>query len=136
MRWLSIAPGFHFVLDEGDVHAVGDLKRQTPGRELVQFKANGEEWRAAAGIKGVTWERRDGTSWKAADAPAYGNRVYQRVTLAFDPQKKEGVAQPVEPGYYRFTNANTSEVHEVWVTDDNRIRRMKIGNTVELRIEN
>ena len=69
-------------------------------------------------------------------APAFGKRVYQRVTLAFDPQKKEGAAQLVEPGHYRFTNAKHSEVHDVWVTDGSRVQRMKIGDAVELRIEN
>ncbi|HEU4886292.1 MAG TPA: hypothetical protein VFV49_00290 [Thermoanaerobaculia bacterium] len=135
MLWLASAPAFHFVLDEAGVHAEGDLKRRTIGSEAIQFRTNGEEWRAASGSKGVVWQRRDGANWKPADAPAYGNRVYQRVTLAFDPQKKEGQAQLVEPGHYRFTNANTGEVHDVWVAPDNRVQRMKIGDAVELKIE-
>jgi hypothetical protein len=136
MLWLGSAPAFHFVLDEGGVHAEGNLTRRTVGSESIRIRVNGEEWRASSGVKGVAWERRNGASWKAADAPEYGNRVYQRVTLAFDPQKKEGTAQLVEPGHYRFTNANTGEVHDVWVTDGNRVQRMKIGDAVELRIEN
>src|SRR5688572_2185192 len=80
MLWFRSARAFHFVLDEGGVHAEGDLTRQTIGRESIQIRVNGEEWRATAGMKGVVWERRDGGNWKAADAPAYGNRVYQRVT--------------------------------------------------------
>src|SRR5688572_26747843 len=132
MLWFRSAPAFRFVLDESGVHAEGNLTRETIGRESVQFRANGEEWRATAGVKGVAWER----GGKPADPPDFGNRIYQRVTLAFDPQKKEGTAQLVEPGHYRFTNANTGEVHDVWVTADNRIQRMKIGDAFELRIEN
>ena len=130
--WFRSAPAFRFVIDEAGVHAEGNLTRKTIGMESVRFRANGEEWRATAGPQGVAWER----GGKAADAPAFGNRLYQRVTLAFDPQKKEGTAQLVEAGHYRFTNANTGEVHDVWVTRDNRISRMKIGDAFELRIEN
>jgi hypothetical protein len=132
MLWLRSAPAFRFVLDESGVHAEGNLRRETIGRETVQIRVNGEEWRATAGMKGVVWER----GGKAAEAPPWGNRIYQRVTLAFDPQKKEGTAQLVEPGHYRFTNSNTGEVHDVWVTADDRVQRMKIGDAVELKIEN
>lgn len=136
MIWLKSAPAFRFVLDEAGVHAEGNLTRETIGRESIQLRVNDEEWRASAGPRGVVWERRDGANWKAADAPAFGNRVYQRLTLAFDPRKKEGAAQLVEPGHYRFTNANSGEVHDVWVSADSRVQRMKVGESVELRIEN
>ncbi|MFL6248734.1 MAG: hypothetical protein ACJ74H_22105 [Thermoanaerobaculia bacterium] len=132
MVWFRSAPAFRFTVDEAGVHAEGELSRKTIGSESIHFRANGEEWRATAGPKGVAWER----GGKAANAPTYGNRLYQRLTLAFDPQKKEGAAQLVEPGHYRFTNANTGEVHDVWVTADNRLQRMKIGDSFELKIEN
>jgi hypothetical protein len=135
MLWFSSASAFQFVLDEGGVRAEGNLTRRTVGSETIQIRVNGQEWRASSGIKGVTWERRNGTSWKVADAPPYGNRVYQRVTLAFDPEKKEGKAQLVEANHYRFTNANTGEVHDVWITDDNRVERIRIGDAVELKVE-
>src|SRR5690349_5145972 len=48
MLWLSSAPKFHFVLDEGELHAEGDLTRRTVGLETVQFKTNNETWRATA----------------------------------------------------------------------------------------
>jgi len=139
MLWLQSARAFHFVIDEGDVHAEGDLTRRTIGAESVRFRANGEEWRAASGPRGVTWERRKGNAWIAAPAPAFGNRVYQRVTLAFDPQKKEDTAQLVaaegSANHYRFTNANTGEVHDVWVNvADNHVQRMKIGNAFEMKL--
>jgi hypothetical protein len=138
--WLQTAPKFHFVLDEGGVHAEGDLTRKTVGAESLQLRVNGEEWRAGAGPKGVTWEQRKGRAWTAAAAPAFGNQIYQRITLAFDPQKKEGSAQFVatEDGanHYRFTNANTGEIHHVWVSNtDNHVSRMTIGDSFELKIE-
>jgi hypothetical protein len=139
MLWLRSAPAFHFVLDEGDVHAEGDLTRRTVGREIVQLRANGAEWRATNGARGVAWEQRKGNAWTAASAPPYGNRVYQRVTLAFDPQKKEGNAQLVAAegtaNHYRFTNANTGEVHDVWVNAaDGHVERMKIGTAFEMKL--
>lgn len=139
MLWLQSAPAFHFVVDEGGIHAEGDLTRKTVGAESVRFRASGEEWRATAGPRGVIWETRKGNAWKAAEAPAFGNRLYQRVTLAFDPQKKEETAQFVaaegSANHYRFTNANTGEVHDVWVNiADNHIERMTIGNSFEMKL--
>ena len=137
--WLRSAPAFHFVLDEGNVHAEGDLTRHTVGSEIVRIRVSGEEWRATSGASGVAWEQRKGSAWNAASAPPYGNRVYQRVTLAFDPQKKEGSAQLVATegttNHYRFTNANTGEVHDVWVNAaDNHVERMKIGESFEMKV--
>jgi hypothetical protein len=139
MLWLQSAPAFHFVIDEAGVHAEGDLARRTVGSQSVRFKANGEEWRATSGPRGVAWERRNGAAWTAAAAPAYGNRLYQRVTLAFDPKKKEGMAKFVmtegSANHYRFTNANTGEVHDVWVsTADDHVERMKIGDAFEMKL--
>ncbi|HYO75518.1 MAG TPA: hypothetical protein VE010_03575, partial [Thermoanaerobaculia bacterium] len=139
MKWFGAAPAFRFVLTEGNVRAEGTLARKTIGMEIVEFRANGDEWRATATARGVEWQRRSGGKWSAADAPPYGNRVYQRVTLAIDPQKREGLAQLV-PGegnsnLYRFTNANSGEVHEVWVAkSDGHIERMKIGDSFEMTI--
>jgi hypothetical protein len=134
MLWLRSAQRFEFVIDEGDLHAEGTMTRKTPGAEKVTFRANGEEWTAEATAQGVTWKR----AGKPADAPAYGSRLYQRVTLAFDPQKKEGVpllvATDGPSNLYRFTNANTGEVHEVWVRkSDSSIERMKIGESAEIK---
>jgi hypothetical protein len=115
------------------------MTRQTVGAESVELKANGEEWRAKSGLQGVTWERRSGGKWVATAAPQYGNRLFQRVTIAFDPQKKEGAAQLAgtegTSNRYRFTNANSGEVHEVWVAQsDSHVERIKIGDTVDLKI--
>lgn len=133
MNWFRSAPAFRFVIDEAGVHAEGEMKRGTVGAETATFRVNGEEWRATSGVRGLTWERRGGNTWSAADTPAWGGRLYQRITVAFDPQKKEGTAQAVEPGHFRFTDANSGAVHDVWVRDG-RIERMKIGDSMEMTI--
>ena len=46
------------------------------------------------------------------------------------------VSSDGDTNLYRFTDANTGEVHEVWVRKtDASIARMKIGSTVELTFE-
>ena len=136
LLWFRSAKRFRFVVDEAGMHAEGELTRTTPGAEQVRFRANGEQWEAAATPQGVTWKR----GGKPADAPAYGGRLYQRVTVVFDPQKIEGVPMLVSTegpsNLYRFTNANTGEVHEVWVRkSDSSIERIRIGDKVELKFE-
>jgi hypothetical protein len=139
LLWLRSAPSFHFVMDAENLHVEGDMLRRTVGAETVHVRVNGQEWRATAGRQGVSWERRQGASWKEAPAPEYGNSVYQRVTLPIDPQKKEGAAQLVATeaaaNHYRFTDLNSGLVHDLWVnTADGHVERMKIGDTFEMRI--
>ena len=136
LLWFRSAEHFRFVADEAGVHAEGEVTRKTPGTERVRFRANGEQWEAAAMPQGVTWKR----GGKASEPPPYGGRLYQRVTVVFDPQKIEGVPMLVSTegpsNLYRFTNANTGEVHEVWVRkSDSSIERIKIGDKVELKFE-
>ena len=137
MVWLKSTPGFHFVIDDAGLHAEGDMTRPTVGAERIAFRANGDEWSAEAGPQGVTWTK----GGAPVATPEWGNRLYQRVTIAFDPQKKEGTAQLASSdgasSLYRFTNANTGDVHEVWVSNaDNHVERMKIGNAMEMVISN
>lgn len=139
MNWLRSTPGFEFVLRDRDVSASGRMTRKTVGAETVEFTSGADEWRAFSGPRGITWELKKNGVWTPAEAPEYGNRVYQRVTLALDPQKKEGAAQLADStgttNLFRFTNANTGEVHEVWVTKANgHIERMKIGDTFEMNV--
>jgi hypothetical protein len=139
MTWLRSTEGFRFAIDESGVHAEGTMSRPTVGAESVEFRANGEDWRGSAGPQGVSWERKIGGGWSPANPPAFANRLYQRVTLAFDPQKKEGEAQLVETdassNHFRFTNANTGEVHDVRVSRaDDRVERITIGSTMKLEL--
>ena len=135
LLWMRSTPRFTFTLVDDDVRAEGEMTRKTPGAEKVRFRAQGESWQAEATAQGIVWKR-DG---KPADAPLFGNRVYQRLTLAIDPQKKEGVPLLVstegETNLYRFTDANTGSVHEVSVRkSDSSVARIKIGEKVDLRI--
>ncbi|HEX6100666.1 MAG TPA: hypothetical protein VF432_30395 [Thermoanaerobaculia bacterium] len=139
LLWFRSTAGFHFVLDDHGVHAEGDVTRATPGAEKVQLRADGAEWLAETNVRGVTWKRRAGSAWNPADTPEWGPRIFQRVTLPFDPQKKEGVpllaSEEGETNLYRFTNANTGEVHELWVRKaDAAVERLKIGDKVDLKI--
>ena len=133
MTWFKTANAFHFVVDENGVHCEGELTRPRIGQESITVRANGHEWRASAGARGVTWTE----NGREVAAPALG-RLWQRVTVAFDPQKVEGGAQRVadENGaaHYRFTNANTGEVHDVWVRDG-RIERMTIGRNFAMTLK-
>ena len=130
LEWFRSARAFRFTLREGDTRAEGSMERKTPGAEKVRFTIAGEEWLASTDKRGVVWTRGGG---KEVAPPPNGMRLFQRVTLAFDPQKVEGDAQLVEPDHYRFTDANTGAVHDVWVADG-RITRMTIGDAVELTI--
>lgn len=140
--WLRSVPRFRFVIDEGGVHAEGTMTRPTVGAEKVELRANGDEWRAEAGPQGVSWQKRKGGAWIAAPAPEYGNHFYQRATVVFDPTKKEGAAQlvPGEPGatssLFRFTDANTGKVHEVWVSNTgNHVERIRIAGVMDMTIQ-
>jgi hypothetical protein len=132
ITWFRATPGFHFVVDEGGVHAEGDMTRERVGAERVTVSVNGEEWSAAIGPKGVTWQR----GGKESPAPEWGNRVFQRVTVAFDPEKQEGQAQVLEPGHYRFTDANSGQLHEVWTNASGQITRMTIGKAFSMTLTN
>lgn len=128
MDWFRSTPGFRFTITEAGVRAEGELTRKTVGAEVVTMNVNGEQWRASSGPQGVTWTR----NGAATQPPAWGPRLYQRITIAFDPKKLEGTAQLVEPGHYRFTNANTREIHDLWLDGSARIQRMKIAGTMEM----
>lgn len=145
MDWMRTTRGFHFVLRDGEVKAEGDMVRESPRKETIRVNMAGAEWIAAAKTNGVLWFRNEGPAWKPAAAPpADGPRVYQRVTLALDPQKVEGSAQYVttqnDLNEWRFTNAITREVHRLWIDPrGNTIAKMVIESTerpVELIVTN
>ena len=128
--------GFHFTLPD----AKGEMTRATPGMERVSFKASdGAHWIGEAKKTGVVWSR-DGKH--ELSTPDITNRVWQRTTMVLDPQKKEGTAQLAgvetiggEPcNHYHFTNANSGEANDVWVsTKDGRIVKWTAGSsTLEL----
>jgi hypothetical protein len=130
VRWFRSTPGFHFILEEGGVRAEGDMTRSTVGAEEVRVTVNAEEWIAKAGAKGVVWER----GGKEVAPPEWGNRVFQRVTIAFDPEKSEREAQLIEPKHFRFTDANSGSIHDVHVNDAGQIARITIGGAVTMTL--
>jgi hypothetical protein len=127
-----ISAGFRFTM--GDVK--GEMKRPTPGMERVQFKAaDGVTWVGEAKSSGVVWSRNGKHDLSPPDVT---NRVWQRTTMVLDPQKKEGSAKLAgvetadgDPSnHYHFTNANSGEENDVWVsTKDGRIVKWKAGTT-------
>ena len=132
VTWFRTTPGFRFVVDEGGVRAEGEMSRENVGAERVTVTVNGEQWTATSGVQGVTWRR----GGQDAPAPEWGNRLFQRVTVAFDPQKQEGAAQEVEPGHFRFTDANSGRVHEVRTNAEGQIERLTIGDAVTMTLSN
>ena len=128
--WFRSTPGFHFVVEENRVRAEGDMQRPTVGAETMRATVNGEEWTAESTAKGVIWKR----GGKETPAPEWGNRLYQRVTVAFDPQKSEGSAQLLDPGHYRFTDANSGALHDVFVNEAGQITKMTIGDAMTMTL--
>lgn len=128
-----ISSGFHFTLDR----VKGEMNRPTQGMESVHFKApDGVAWTGEAKHQGVVWSR-NGTH--DMSPPDLTNDVWQRTTMVLDPQKKEGSPQLAgvesiageSSNHYHFTNANSGEVNDVWVsTRDGRIVKWKKGKSV------
>jgi hypothetical protein len=129
--------GFHFTLDGAN----GEMTRPTPGMESVRFaEKGGSTWLGEAKKAGVVWSR---NGKHELSPPDLTYRVWQRTTMVLDPQKKEGTPQLAgvesvngEPcNHYHFTNANSGEVNDVWVsTKDGRIVKWKAGSsTLEMR---
>lgn len=134
MDWMRTTRGFHFVLRDGDVRAEGDMVRDAPRAETIRVRMADADWIATVKPNGILWYRAEGDAWKPAPAPVDGPRVYQRVTLALDPQKVEGEARYVKTdgdlNEWRFTNAITREVHHLWIDPrGNTIARVLIESS-------
>jgi hypothetical protein len=129
--------GFAFVLaDPNGVQAEGEMNRATLGMERVRFKASdGVSWIGEAKAAGVVWSR---NGKHEQSPPDITNRVWQRTTMVLDPQKKEGApklagTEPLDGellNHYHFTNANSGEANDVWVsTRDGRITKWTAGES-------
>jgi hypothetical protein len=126
-----MSAGFHFTLDG----VRGEMSRPTLGLERVQFKKDGVTWTGEAKHQGVVWSRNGAHELSPPDLV---NHVWQRTTMVLDPQKKEGSPQLAgtetisgEPcNHYHFTNANSGEANDVWVsTRDGRIVKWIAGKS-------
>jgi len=121
-----MSSGFRFRVASPAVTASGTLQRPRIGEELVTVG----EWSAQAKPGGIVWTR----NGKAATPTPELERLYQRLTLWLDPQKKEGAPQLVDgtgsANYYHFTDANSGEAYDVVVAkDDGRIVEVRAGKT-------
>jgi hypothetical protein len=131
-----ISSGFHFALDG----VTGEMRRPTPGMESVRFRTRDDmAWTGEAKHQGVVWSRNGAHD---VSPPDIVNHVWQRTTMVLDPQKKEGSPQlagtetiaGVPANHYHFTNANSGEANDVWVSSrDGRIVKWVAGkSTLEL----
>jgi hypothetical protein len=123
--------GFRFVMQQQSdppTSATGDMARPSPGLEKVRFALHGTgatdgDWLAQTTARGVAWFHRAG-SWKSAQEPAIADRIFQQMTLWVDPQKREPAPlfagndsiEGIDCNHYRFTNANSGDTHDVWVS--------------------
>jgi hypothetical protein len=122
----QMSSGFRFRVASPAVTANGTLLRPRIGEERVTIGA----WSAQAKGGGIVWTR----NGKAATPAPELERLYQRLTLWLDPQKKEGGPQLVDSAgatnHYHFTDANSGEAYDVFVAkDDGRIVRLRAGKT-------
>jgi hypothetical protein len=121
-----MSSGFRFRVTSPDLDAGGTLRRPRIGEETVTLG----EWTAEAKHSAIVWTK----GGKPATPTPELERLYQRLTLYLDPQKREGAPQLVDATgnakHYRFTDANSGEVYDVYVAkDDGRIVRLRAGKT-------
>jgi hypothetical protein len=122
---VRIAAHLAFTSSFGD----GELTRPTPGAERMTVRAHDGAWTAEAKPTGIVWTH-DGKH--ATNVPQPLERLYQRLTLFPDPQKKEGsaklAAKEGETNRYEFTDANNGDRYVVWVsTVDGHMAKLQVG---------
>ena len=118
-----VSRGFHFTFTDGD----GELRRPRQGMEELRVHvargADRGEWLASVKPTGVVWTKDGG---HVADVPQSMQRLFQRLTIFPDPQKKEGAAQRAGD-HFEFTDANSGERYVVTVKGA-EIVEFRIGN--------
>jgi len=121
-----MSSGFRFRIVSPGLTARGELQRPRIGEERVTIG----EWTAEAKAGGIVWTR----GGKAATPTPELERLYQRLTLWLDPQKKEGSPQlagsDAKTNHYHFTDANSGEAYDVVVAKaDGRLVDVRVGKT-------
>jgi hypothetical protein len=121
-----MSSGFRFRVTSPELTASGTLRRPRIGEEQVTIG----DWSAVAKPGGIVWTR----GGKPAKPTPELERLYQRLTLYLDPQKKEGAPQLADAAgatnRYHFTDANSGEAYDVVVSkDDGRIVDVRAGKT-------
>jgi len=129
VEWIRSAPSFHFDIAIGGAKASGDMSRARIGEERVRFRTKSDEWIAIRKPTGIAWYR---NGKRDTNEPELADRVYQWVTVFPDPDKSPPatVGTEVVAGepcdHIRFTNLNSKEAHDVWVSRaDNHLVRLK-----------
>lgn len=129
---LRIAAQLRFNVDAAAFSGEGTVTRQTVGAERVELSLKDGQWIAEPKLAGIVWTH-DGK--KATPSPDL-ERLYQRLTVVLDPQKKEGTPQltGIEPlagtnaNHFHFTDANSGEAYDVWISvADGHIVQERIG---------
>ena len=121
-----MSSGFRFHVTSPAVSGDGRLERPRIGQERVTIG----DWSAETKPGGIVWAR----AGKPATPSPELERLYQRLTLYLDPQKKEGAPQlagsDAKANQYHFTDVNSGEVYDVTVAkDDGRIVELRAGKT-------
>ena len=122
---IRIAAVLRFKSSDG----AGDMIRKTPGTERLVVNGNDGEWIGEAKRTGVVWMH-NGKAVK--DVPQKLEKLWERLTLFPDPQKKEGTPALSMEGNvrrYDFTDANTGDRYSVWVApDDGHITKLRVND--------
>ena len=123
---LRMSSGFRFRVTSPSLNGGGTLQRPRIGEEKLTVG----EWTAESKHGAIAWTK----SGKPSTPTPELERLYQRLTIYLDPQKKEGAPQLVDSGgnanHYHFTDANSGEVYDVYVAkDDGRMIRFHAGKT-------
>ncbi|HKS23211.1 MAG TPA: hypothetical protein VJZ76_10465 [Thermoanaerobaculia bacterium] len=121
-----MSSGFRFRVTSPELNANGTLQRPRIGEETLTIG----EWTGESKHGAIVWTK----GGKPATPTPELERLYQRLTIYLDPQKKEGTPQLVDSSgnanHYHFTDANSGEVYDVYVAkDDGRMTRFRAGKT-------
>ena len=121
---IRIAADLRFQSTDGN----GEMTRKTPGAERLVVHAHDGEWIAEAQRSGIAWTH-DGK--RVTDVPQNLEKLWLRLTIFPDPQKKEGtprLSMEGEVKRYDFTDANSGDRYSVWVApDDGRITKLQVN---------
>lgn len=121
---IRMAASLRFHSSDGD----GEMTRRTSGAERLTVRGHDGEWIGEAQRSGIVWTH-DGK--RIADVPQKLGKLWERLTIFPDPQKKEGAPLLSMEGTvrrYDFTDANTGDRYSVWVApDDGRITKLQVN---------
>jgi hypothetical protein len=122
---IRIAAALHFKSTDG----AGDMIRTTPGAERLVVDTSDGHWVAEAKRTGIIWTH-NGNAVK--DVPRKLEKLWERLTIFPDPQKKEGKPLLSMEGTvrrYDFTDANTGDRYSVWVAPgDGHITKLRVND--------